>query len=100
MIDVKTGIRKARASEITEFLFNSPRAKKDEIAGIQNLIERTFSSGTNLYTLSISELARVGLVLTGEDGRRDFLANVGKQLNKYNTQPSNRQRWKLLLEEL
>lgn len=100
LTDVRSAILKARQSEIREFLFNSPRTNAAEQSEIDELFERTWASGTNLYRLSIDELIHVGLTLTGEDGRKDFLKNVGDQLNRYNTQPTNRQRWKILLESI
>ena len=100
LIDIKGGIRKARKVSLQELLFNAPGIVSSENVEISDLISKTWASGTNLYRLSIEELIRVGLVLTGEPGRRDFLQNVGVQLDTYNTQPSNRKRWKELLEQL
>ncbi len=88
LMDVKIGIRKARRGSISEYLFNSPRTKSADESEITNLIGKTWNSGTNLYRFSIDELIRVGLALAGEKARRDFLGNVGEQLNAYNTQPS------------
>ena len=100
LTDVKSAVLKARKSSIQDFLFNSPRISPGESAEISDLFEKTWASGTNLYQLSIDELIKVGLSLTGEAGRKDFLENVGTQLNEFNTQPKNRQRWKVLLEEI
>lgn len=100
LTDVRSAILKVRKSEIREFLFNSPKTNAVEQTEIDELINKTWASGTNLYRLSIEELVQVGLTLTGEDGRKDFLKNVGDQLNKFNTQPANRQRWKNLLETI
>jgi len=100
LTDVKSAVQKARKSSIQEFLFNSPKINPSEDAAIAKQFEKTWASGTNLYQLSVDELIKVGLSLTGEAGRKDFLENVGRQLNQYNTQPKNRQRWKMLLEEI
>jgi len=100
LADVRSAILKARQSEIREFLFNSPKTGPLEENDIEELINRTWASGTNLYRLSIDELIQVGLTLTGEEGRKVFLRNVGEQLNRFNTQPANRQRWKALLESI
>lgn len=98
LADVRSAVRKARKVSLREVLFNAPGANPSEKEEINDLFARTWASGTNLYRLSIDELVRVGLSLTGESGRIDFLENVGKQLDEYGTQPSNRQRWKELLE--
>jgi hypothetical protein len=100
LTDVRSAILKARKVSLQELLFNAPGTNPSENDGINDLFSKTWASGTNLYRLSIFELIRVGLSLTGELGRKDFLENVGKQLDTYNTQPSNRKRWKELLEEI
>ncbi len=98
--DVRSAILKARKISLHELLFNVPRTDATEETAIGELINKTWASGTNLYRLSIEELIKVGLALTGEEGRRDFLMNVGIQLDTYNTQPLNRKCWKELLETL
>lgn len=100
LTDVRSAVLKARKVSLTEILFNSPGTIPSEEEQVSELISKTWASGTNLYRLSIIELIRVGLSLTGELGRKDFLRNVGKQLDTYNTQPNNRKRWKELLEEI
>ena len=98
LADVRSAVFKARKASLRELLFNAPGANPPEKEEIADLFSKTWASGTNLYRLSIDELVRVGLSLTGESGRKDFLENVGKQLDEYGTQPSNRKRWKELLE--
>ena len=98
LADVRSAVLKARKASLRELLFNVPGANPSEKEEIDDLFSKTWASGTNLYRLSINELVRVGLSLTGESGRKDFLENVGRQLDEYGTQPSNRQRWKELLE--
>lgn len=100
LTDVRSAVLKARKVSLQELLFNAPGTNQSENDEINDLISKTWASGTNLYRLSIFELIRVGLSLTGELGRKDFLENVGQQLDTYNTQPSNRKRWKELLEEI
>jgi len=100
LIDVKSSILKTRKFFLKELLFNAPGVSQSEEKEISDLISKAWASGTNLYRLSIIELIRVGLSLTGEAGRIDFIKNVGNQLDVYNTQPSNRIRWKELLEEI
>lgn len=100
LTDVKAGLIKARKESVQGLLFNSPTIKAVDAEEIAELFDKTWASGTNLYQLSIDELIKVGLTLTGEAGRKDFLENVGIQLNEFNTQPKNRQRWKQFLEEV
>ena len=100
LADVRSAVLKARKVSLRELLFNAPDTNPSEQEEIIDLFSKTWASGTNLYRLSIDELVRVGLSLTGESGRKDFLENVGKQLDEYGTQPNNRKRWKELLEEI
>lgn len=100
LTDVKNSILKARRESINELLFNAPGINTKEKQDIYEEFSKTWASGTNIYQVSIQELMKVGLSLTGEEGRKDFLINIGDQLDRYNTQPTNRQRWKELLESL
>lgn len=98
--DLRSSILKARNSSLTELLINAPGVKADEENEVKELISKTWASGTNVYTLTIDELIKVGLSLAGENGRINFIKNVGEQLDQYNTQPINRKRWKEMLEEI
>jgi len=100
LTDVRSAILKARKISLPELLFNAPGTNLSEDAEISDLVSKAWASGTNIYRLTIEELIRVGLSLTGEAGRKDFIENVGRQLDAFNTQPSNRKRWKDLLEEI
>ncbi len=100
LMDYRSAVEKARKASLQELLFSSPGIDPSDHREINELMNKTWASGTNLYRHSIFDLIRVGLSLTGEEGRKDFLENVGKQLDTYNTQPINRRRWKELLEEI
>lgn len=100
LADVRQAINRARSISLKEFLFNIPGTKEEDKAEIETLIEKTWASGTNLYRLEITELLKVVLSLSGELGRTDFLRRVGDQLDRYNTQPSNRRTWKTLLDRM
>lgn len=100
LTDIRSSVRKARKVSLKEFFLNSPGVNPTDEDEVNKLISRTWASGTNIYLLSIDELVKVGLALVGEEGRIDFIRNVGDQLDKYNTQPANRLRWKELLELL
>jgi len=98
LTDVRSSILKARRISLKELLLNAPGINQSEEKQVTDLISETWASGTNIYRLSIEELLKVGLSLTGEAGRKDFIKNIGGQLDRYNTQPFNRKRWKELLE--
>ncbi|MFP4470222.1 MAG: restriction endonuclease, SacI family [Bacteroidales bacterium] len=100
LTDIRSTILKARKVSIKEILLNAPDFNMKEKDQIDELISKTWASGTNIYQSSIEQLLTIGLTLTGEIGRIDFLKSVGDQLDNYNTQPVNRARWKELLEKL
>ncbi len=100
LIDVKDGISKARKKGVTELLFNVSSIDSTETDQIEELMAKTWASGTNLYRVSIEDLMHVGLSIAGEQGRRVFLKKIGEQLNSFNTQPANRLKWKELLEAI
>jgi hypothetical protein len=98
--DVRSSILKARKITLKELLFNAPGINVSEEKQITELMARTWASGTHVYNLTIQDLIKVGLTLTGEIGRNYFIERVCFQLDFYNTQPVNRIRWKELLEEI
>nr|WP_294529712.1 restriction endonuclease, SacI family [uncultured Rhodopila sp.] len=98
--DVQEMVAKARLHGITEFLICADGV----LAAEQEAVDRTFAvawaSGTNLYHLTTADLMRTALPLMGEDSVRDFIAEVGRQLDTFGTQPRHRQAWKTLLDQL
>jgi len=100
LTDIRSSILKARKISLQELLFNSPGINPGEDKQIYELMSKTWASGIHVYNLSIQDLIRVGLILTGEPGRKIFIKRVGHQLDLYNTQPLNRIKWKELLESI
>jgi len=100
LVDVESSVLKAKKASLNELLFNAPGNVASDDEGIKKYARRMWSMGMNVYSLSISDLVRVGLPLAGESSRTDFLANIGRQLDEYNTQPGDRKRWKELLERI
>ncbi|OGC91341.1 MAG: hypothetical protein A2W25_09150 [candidate division Zixibacteria bacterium RBG_16_53_22] len=90
-----------RERKISEVLFIAQRgiASEDE-AQINQLIQNEFVIGHNYYVIDFFSLATVVLALIGEDGRRDFLAQVGNQLDSYDSEISSRRAWAHLLSEI
>jgi hypothetical protein len=100
LTDVRSAIDKSRRVSLRELLFNAPGFEPKEEQKIRETIDRAWASGTNLYRIGIFELVNVGLSIAGEEARVFFLERIGRQLDAYNTQPSNRNRWKELLESI
>jgi hypothetical protein len=100
LTDVEGTLRKCRKRKIKDIFFAAPKVKKDEQSAVDERIVRAFASGQNLYVFDFSDLARSVLALGGEQIRTTFLQKVGEHLDLWNTQPSHRQAWKSLLENV
>jgi len=68
-----------------------------DVEGVADTITREFVTGQNLYVLEWDEFVGSCLVLFGEAGRREFLQQVGKELDKQKADISHRRRWAALL---
>lgn len=88
-------IREKQVSEIF-FVAQQGIAPADE-SDIKNLIADEFATGHNVYITDLISLARVVLALLGEEGRRDFLREVGAQLEAYHSDIRHRRAWADLL---
>ncbi len=99
LVDVKSSVFKARKASLSELLFNAPGNISSDDEEIKKYTRQMWTLGMNIYSLSITDLVRVGLPLAGESSRTDFLKNIGFQLDTYNTQPGDRKKWKDLLEK-
>jgi hypothetical protein len=100
LTDLEGTLQKCRQRKIKDIFFTTPEVKIDEQPALNERIARAFASGQNVYVFDFFELARSVLALGGESIRITFLQKVGEHLDIWNTQPSHRQAWKKLLENL
>jgi len=98
--DVHSAVAKAREFLIHEMLLCTEGTVQAEQEAVSRTFASAWASGTNLYHLTIRELMRGVLPLIGESGIREFLVQVGAQLDKFSTQPRHRKAWKSLLDKL
>lgn len=98
--DVQIAVAKAREFSVREFLFCTEGIVQSEQNDVESAFASAWASGTNLYHATIADLMRGALPLLGEAGMHDFVAKIGQQLDKFNTQPKHRKAWKLLLDKL
>jgi hypothetical protein len=64
---------------------------------VADAITREFVSGQNVYVLEWEEFVGSCLVLFGEFGRREFLQQVGKELDAQRADIGHRRKWAALL---
>lgn len=83
-------------SGATEALISTPGVNPLEGDEIERRIRLMWARGINLYRFSIEEIVSVTMALAGEEGRRDFIAEIGRQLDEY-ARPSGRAAWRDLL---
>jgi hypothetical protein len=95
---LKGKIPSIREKQVSEIFLVAQQgvAPKDE-KQVFNLINHEFISGHNVYITDLISLSWAVLALLGEQGRRDFLAEVGTQLDKYRSDLSHRRAWASLL---
>lgn len=90
-----------RTAQVTELLFIVERGvRKEDDDEAAALIERSFASGHNIYVFPLQDFASGILALLGEAGRRDFLVNVGAELERYQAPLTDRRAWSALLIDL
>jgi hypothetical protein len=98
--DVQDIVAKARLHGIKEFLICADGVLAAEEEAVARLVATAWASGTNLYQITTADMLRTVLPLMGEAGIHDFIAEVGRQLDTFGTQPRHRQAWKTLLDQL
>jgi hypothetical protein len=98
--DIEGAVAKARSLGVRELLFCSHGIVSSDQMVVAHTVERVWASGTNLYEAPLRELVNSFLLLLGEDAIREFVVNVGRQLDRYSTQPRHRRTWKALLDAL
>ncbi len=96
--DLEEKLGATREKSIKEVFFVSARVNK-EADDVPLRVAQEFSFGQNLYVCHLVDLAQSILALTGEASRRNFLANVGEQLDKY-SDTKHRLAWKKALDEI
>jgi hypothetical protein len=69
----------------------------DGSQSVSDTIAREFVTGQNVYVLEWDDFIGSCLVLFGEAGRREFLQQVGKELDKQKADISHRRKWATLL---
>lgn len=97
--DVVALDEKLSRSQLTEALINAPGVHSSDIEGVRSRIRLMWSRGINLYNATIEELVSITLSLAGEEGRLEFIAEVGKQLDEF-ARPSGKAAWRDLLESI
>jgi len=91
-----------RAKKVSEILFIAQKGiSKKNGKKIEELVEKEFSSGQNIYVFEdVLHFCSGILALLGEEGRRKFLENVGMNLNQYGAAIQHKKDWADLLAKI
>ncbi len=68
--------------------------------GVSDLIQKEFATGQNLYVAEFNEFLEVSLIQIGEEGRRAFLVNIGRELDERKADLPHRIVWRDLLASM
>lgn len=97
--ELRTTLDKLREQQIAEIFVIAQQGLEDPIATKQE-VGREFAVGHNVYIMPIKTLAISILVLVGEDGRQEYLREVGRHLDQYRSDIRHRRAWAQLLAAL
>lgn len=87
-----------RSRSVSEILFLAQKGVVFENGSkIEDLVEKEFASGQNIYILKLTDLLPTLFVFIGEEGRRRFMNKVGEVLDKYGSRFRDRRHWAALL---
>jgi len=90
--------REKQVSEI--FFIAQGGVKESDRSEVDGTVDREFAAGQNVYITDLFALSQAALALLGEQGRRDFLAQVGSQLDSYGSDVAHRRTWAQLLRSV
>lgn len=100
LVQLDSKLDAARARHISELLFVAEQGKEGQaLDAIETRIVSEFVSGQNVYVVRFSDFSLGILILFGEDGRVDFLREVGAELDRVNARIEHRKAWAELLKQ-
>lgn len=95
---IEEKIGKAREHKVTELLYLVKTGiEQGQETSVRTRIQAEFSSGQNIYVFDLQEFAHVLLALLGEEGRSEFVIEVGRVLDEYTSPLRYRREWAALL---
>ncbi len=100
LVQLDSKLDAARARHISELLFVAEQGKEERTSGaIDARIASEFVSGQNVYVVRFADFSLGILILFGEDGRVDFLREVGVELDRVNARIEHRKAWAEFLKQ-
>ena len=100
LVEINATIDKARHTRITEVMFAAPGRRPDDEVAIEERVVKAWAAGTNVYEISLIDIARVALTLVGEAERPVLLNEIGKEINERALHPRMRTMWAGILSSI
>jgi len=101
LVQLDSKLDTARARHISEILFVAEQGRDVQaLDAIDGRIASEFVSGQNVYVVRFADFSLGILILFGEDGRVDFLREVGVELDRVNARIEHRKAWAELLKQV
>lgn len=97
--DVRSFEEKLGRSGLTEAMLVGPSVRRQDADEIAARLHLMWTRSINLYRHSLEDVVAVTMSLAGEQGRRDFVAEIGNDLDSY-ARTSGRLAWHGLLERV
>ncbi len=100
LVQLDSKLDAARARHISELLFVAEQGKETQaFDAIEARISSEFVSGQNVYVVRFADFSLGILILFGEEGRVEFLREVGAELDRVNARIEHRKAWAELLKQ-
>lgn len=100
LVEFEASLLKARQGGVPSLVFVVPQVSEKDAKAIQDRIAAVWAQGTNVYTTTLSDLARSSFMLIGEQWRNEFLSELGSELNRRNAPYRHRRHFADLLDGL
>jgi len=97
--DLEEKLPSIRSSSLYESFFLAKKISDEEMQDRESWIERQYQLGYSIYVFTIDHFASVVLALTGSDGRRNFLVEVGNALDEH-SELLHRKAWEKIIREI
>ena len=101
LVQLDTTLDAARSRRISEILLIAEQGEEpSDQERIRTRVTREFASGQNIYVTNIGDFSLGILILFGEDGRVEFLSEVGHELDRAGSRIEHRRAWADLLRQV
>ncbi len=99
LTQLESKVDQARTEKVREILFLSKGIEEKSEDHVKRKIKSEFVSGQNIYVIDFDSFLENVLVLFGEEGRTEFISNIGPELERVNAAIHHKKTWSNLLKQ-